>query len=82
MSWFKPVSSGNSPITHYILEARQIEYDHWELIDNEISGMAHVINSLLPGATYIFRVAAVNFIGVSVFSKPSPPMFIQDEESQ
>ncbi len=81
VSWFKPVSSGNSPITQYILEIRQIEYDQWELVEDDINGMAHVINDLLPGATYVFRVAAVNYIGVSVFSKPSLPLYIHSDES-
>ncbi len=82
VSWCKPVSSGNSPITHFVLEARQIDYDQWDLVDNEVKGMANVINDLLPGATYIFRVAAVNCIGPSVFSKPSLPVFIHDEASK
>ena len=82
VSWLEPVSTGNSPIMHYILEIRQIEYDQWELVEDHVEGMAHVINSLLPGATYVFRVAAVNYIGISVFSKPSLPVFIHDDAGQ
>lgn len=80
VSWSKPLSSGNSVITHYILEMRRMEYDQWELVEDQILGMAQVINGILPGAVYVFRVAAVNYIGVSEFSKPSAPIHITDEE--
>ena len=59
-----------------------MEYDQWELVDSKVEGMAHVINCLLPSASYVFRVAAVNCIGVSQFSKPSQPIVIADEAGE
>ena len=37
----------------------------------ELHSTAHVVDDLLPGNSYQFRVAAVNAIGRSQFSKPS-----------
>lgn len=82
ISWLPPLSDGNSPITHYVLETRQIEYEDWELIDNEIVTAAHVIEGLLPGKSYLFRVASANIIGQSPFSKPSLPVIVTTDEGK
>jgi len=38
---------------------------------DDLHSTAHVVDDLLPGNSYQFRVAAVNVIGNSQFSKPS-----------
>ena len=38
---------------------------------DDLHSTAHVVDDLLPGSSYQFRVAAVNAIGNSQFSKPS-----------
>ena len=46
----------------------------WEGVASDIDSTAHVVEELIPGATYIFRVFSVNEVGVSVSSKPSRPV--------
>ena len=79
VSWLPPVNCGNSPVTHYVLQSRQIEYDEWDSVDDKVISAAHVVDHLLPGMSYVFRVAAVNLIGSSLFSKPSSPIYITTE---
>lgn len=43
----------------------------WEDVSQDES-TAHVVEDLIPGLTYIFRVAAINEIGIGPYSKPSP----------
>lgn len=82
ISWRPPVYEGNSPITHYILEQRQIDYEEWEVVNDKICASAHVVEHLLPGKTYVFRVASVNALGLSPFSKSSSPVLISVEEGK
>ena len=80
ISWLPPVNDGNSPITHYVLETRQIEYEDWEMVEDKIVTAAHVVEDLLPGKSYLFRVASANAIGMSLFSKPSLPVVVTVDE--
>ena len=45
-------------------------------MSSEIEGAAHVVEDLLPGVTYIFRVSAVNQVGTGPASDPSEPVTI------
>ena len=48
----------------------------------EIHSTAHVVDDLLPGNNYQFRVAAVNAIGSSQFSKPSGTVSVDSTEEE
>ena len=73
------MNDGNSPVTNYILEQRRIDFETWELVADDIEPAAYVVEGLLPNVPYLFRVAAVNTIGMSPFSKPSPPITMATE---
>ena len=75
ISWLPPASDGNCTITQYILQRRRIEFDVWEDVSQDES-TAHVVEDLIPGLTYIFRVTAINEIGMSPYSKPSAPVVL------
>ena len=47
----------------------------WEDVSQDES-TAHVVEDLIPGLTYIFRVAAINEIGIGPYSKPSAPVVL------
>lgn len=76
ISWLPPVANDNAPISKYQLERRRLDLDVWEFVSDEIEGAAHVIDDLLPGVTYTFRVSASNEVGSGPPSDPSEPVTI------
>ena len=76
ISWLPPVADGNAPITKYRLERQRLDFNLWEEVSSEIEGAAHVIDDLLPGVAYIFRVSAINEVGTGPASEPSEPVTI------
>ena len=48
-----------SPST-YLLERRRVEFEGWEEVSSDIDGAAHVVDDLLPGVAYMFRVSTIN----------------------
>lgn len=79
ISWLPPTYDGNCLITNYILEKRRLDIDDWEVVATDIDSTAQVLEDLIPGVAYIFRVSAVNEIGISPYSMPSPPMTISHD---
>ena len=82
VSWLPPINDGHSPIINYILEARQLEDNDWISVSSRVEAAAHVVEDLLPGKSYLFRVASMNVIGASQFSKPSSPILITNDEGR
>lgn len=82
ISWSPPLNNGNSPVLYYVLEVRQLDYEEWEVVADDVVSSAHVVDDLLPGMTYVFRVTAVNGLGASAYSRPSPPVFLSTEEGK
>lgn len=76
VSWLPPVADDNAPISNYQLERCRLDLDVWELVSDQIEGAAHVIDDLLPGVTYTFRVSASNAVGTGPPSDPSDPVTI------
>ena len=76
ISWLPPVVDGNAPISKYHLERQRLDFNLWEEVSSEIEGAAHVVDDLLPGVAYIFRVSAVNEVGAGPASEPSEPVTI------
>ena len=76
ISWLPPKSDGHNDISKYNLERCRLDLDMWECVAANLDGAAHVLDDLLPGVAYIFRVSAVNEVGVSPYSEPSEPVTI------
>ena len=79
VSWLPPVDTGNRPITVYVLQKRQLQFECWENVASVNDSTAHVVEDLVPGVTYLFRVSAVNEVGVGAASKPSGSVAIVRE---
>ena len=79
ISWLPPAFDGNCLITNYILEKKRLDFDDWEVVASDIDSTAQVLEDLIPGVAYVFRVSAVNEVGVSPYSLPSPPMTISHD---
>jgi titin len=65
LSWTAPRDDGNSPITHYVVEMKQVGDLTWKVanLTDKVTRPKFVVSSLKEGAQYEFRVAAVNKVG-------------------
>ncbi|XP_052452034.1 obscurin-like isoform X9 [Carassius gibelio] len=65
LSWFTPLSDGGSPITGYRVEMRLVDSALWLPCHTEpVCNTEFLVENLIPGAGYRFRVAAINRAGV------------------
>ena len=64
-------------VRHYIIPVTSLEFDWLILLRTESA--AHVVEDLLPSVSYVFRVSAVNEVGVGAHSKPSAPVLLLNE---
>lgn len=72
LSWAAPASNGGSPITDYKIQFRAISGGDWSIFnDTQSANTTGTITGLTNGVSYVFRVAAVNVVGLSVYSAPS-----------
>ncbi len=77
LSWTPPLSSHNSPISHYLIHIRLGEDAPWDdsregsVIETPDNATVFQCKRLQPFTTYSFRVTAVNAMGRSKHSKDS-----------
>ncbi len=75
MSWFAPVNDGGSPITGYKIEWSTDGGTNWEVLVGDtqrtLSRFSHLSLRLTPGATFHYRVRALNMEGESAPSNES-----------
>lgn len=65
LSWFTPLSDGGSPILGYRIEIRQVDSALWQPCHAEpVRNTEFVVENLIPGAGYRFRIAAINRAGI------------------
>ncbi|XP_026114234.1 obscurin isoform X21 [Carassius auratus] len=65
LSWFTPLSDGGSPIIGYRLEMRLVDSILWLPCHTEpVCNTEFLVENLIPGAGYRFRVAAINRAGI------------------
>ena len=69
--WAKPKNDGGSPVIDYTVIYREVGQGPWVILNDPVSpDRRAVIGGLMPGATYEFRVAAVNAHGEGAWSRP------------
>ncbi|XP_067234431.1 obscurin isoform X12 [Chanodichthys erythropterus] len=65
LSWFTPLSDGGSPIIGYRVEMRLVDSVLWLPCHTEpVCNTEFMVENLIPGAGYRFRVAAINRAGI------------------
>ena len=74
ITWTAPADDGGSPNTGYVVEesidgSAYTERDRPSATPTEVE-----VAGLTPGATYQYRIAAINAEGTSAFSSPSDPL--------
>ncbi|XP_044076916.1 obscurin isoform X11 [Siniperca chuatsi] len=64
LSWFTPLHDGGSPILGYRVEMRLVDSALWLPCHSEpVCNTEFVVENLIPGSGYRFRVAAINRAG-------------------
>lgn len=64
LSWFTPFHDGGSPIIGYRVEMRLVDSALWLPCHSEpVCNTEFVVEKLVPGSGYRFRVAAINKAG-------------------
>ena len=75
LTWTAPVSNGGSPITDYIVKRSTNGGTNWTRIDSTVSTLtSYVATGLTNGTAYVFKVIAVNAVGISLPSATSSPV--------
>ncbi|XP_051970786.1 obscurin-like [Xyrauchen texanus] len=65
LSWFTPLNDGGSPILGYRVEMRLVDSVLWLPCHTEpVGNTEFLVENLIPGAGYRFRVAAINRAGI------------------
>ena len=77
VQWTAPASDGGAAITGYRIEYARDGGTYAAL--KEAVGTSTDATDLVPGASYQFRVAAVNSAGVGAYSEPSAPLVMPTE---
>ncbi len=75
LTWTAPVSNGGSPITDYIVKRSTNGGTNWTRIDSTVSTLtSYVATGLTNGTAHVFKVIAVNAVGISLPSATSSPV--------
>lgn len=70
LSWSAPTDDGKSTIIEYQVEYQQADANinkEW-IVAGKTNTLSFVVNNLFNGVEYIFRVAAINSIGIGEYS--------------
>jgi len=64
LEWEAPDDDGGSPVTHYVVEKKDVERKTWQEVGKPTDWTTHVAD-LRDRSHYLFRVSAANEYGVS-----------------
>lgn len=65
LSWNPPKYDGGLRITHYIVERKDVNSNHWICISTTCKDTHFIVQGLTEGNEYVFRIIAVNDNGLS-----------------
>lgn len=79
VSWKQPAVDGGSPILGYFVDRCEVGTSHWvQCNDTPVKFARLPVTGLVEGRSYIFRVRAVNNVGISRPSRVSDPVAALD----
>ncbi len=63
LAWHPPEYDGGSRVTHYVVERRDVKFEHWIVISSFCKSTSYTVQGLSEGEEYLFRVRAANANG-------------------
>ncbi|KAL1129846.1 hypothetical protein AAG570_012790 [Ranatra chinensis] len=82
LSWRPPRNDGGTKIREYILQQKAKSQDWSDVANIPFPSTVHTITGLKEGDEYQFRVIAVNEVGRSDPSRPSPNILIEEQPNK
>lgn len=64
LAWKPPSYDGGLPVTHYVVERKDVTSTHWICISSLCRDLSFTCHGLIEGNEYNFRVMAVNENGM------------------
>lgn len=55
LTWKEPLNNGNSEITHYKIEKKEITKKAWTTVDEFSKDTSYKVQNLQEGSSYLFR---------------------------
>ncbi|KAI8488689.1 Titin-like, partial [Branchiostoma belcheri] len=82
LTWTKPTSDGRSKIIGYVLEMQPVGTEEWTKVHttSTIKLLSYVVDELTENKEYVFRVSAVNAVGVSEPSASTAPTAARERQ--
>ena len=78
LSWKQPEDDGGCTITNYVLEKRESLRRSWTRVSMTITRTSVVVQDLVDGESYMFRVSAENMLGVGPSIETAGPVCARD----
>lgn len=78
LTWYTPEDDGGSAITNYIIEKRESDRMGWTSVTYTVTRNNAVVQGLLDGKGYFFRIAAENIIGMGPFVETDRVVLIKE----
>ncbi|XP_063155211.1 myomesin-1 isoform X2 [Candoia aspera] len=79
ISWKQPAVDGGHPILGYFIDKCEVGTTHWsQCNETPVKFARFPVTGLIEGRSYIFRVRAVNKVGISIPSRISEPVAVLD----
>lgn len=78
LTWYFPEDDGGSAITNYIIEKRESDRMGWTTVSYTVTRNNAVVQGLIDGKGYFFRIAAENIIGMGPFIETDKMVLIKD----
>ncbi|XP_064646133.1 triple functional domain protein-like isoform X3 [Lineus longissimus] len=76
LEWAPPQFTGNCNIQGYTVEFTEEGVGIWQAAVPYVPDTSHILEDLVPGTTYQFRVSANNAVGISEASHPSDLLIV------
>uniref|UniRef100_H2YLF6 Titin n=1 Tax=Ciona savignyi TaxID=51511 RepID=H2YLF6_CIOSA len=81
-SWSPPEDDGGCTITNYVLEKRESSRRSWTRVSMTVTRTSAVVQGLIEGESYMFRVSAENILGVGPGIETMIPITARDPVSE